>query len=200
MSVENILEVYKQATKQEVANGYKWYKNARLFCKDTAKKYSVSVDVVISVIAALSPANKWERNLIDTITVLEACKEGKGPDDVKVSTYGANKRKAFDIVQNQRPRLVKMSNKTAAFFDNIRYEKSEAVTVDRHAWRIFIGTKDTSQLPKSMTDKQYAKIADAYREAAKALDMAPYVLQAVTWVAFKRMLKDGNQVSLGLDT
>jgi hypothetical protein len=188
MSIENILNVYNLATEQEKKAGLAWYKEARAFCKAQAKEYGVSLEVVVAVISALSPRNKWEQNL--------AVRQGKGPNDVKVCTFGKNKQKAFDIVLKHRPSLVKESNKTRSFFDNIRFENSQEVTIDIHAFNIYVGLKIPA---RSFTDKQYSEMVEAYREAAKHAKIKAYELQAVCWVAWKRLLKDGKQLTLAID-
>jgi len=189
MSVQNIVDITLKATAEEKAEGIAWYKEAREFCKVQAKEYNVSLEVVIAVIAALSPRNKWARNLIDTITVLEAVRQGKGPDDVSCSTFHANKRKAFDIVLNNSVDSVKKSNKTRSFFDNIMFEDSQEVTIDTWAYRIYVNSAKTL---KTMTDKQYKTIQEAYKEAASILGMRPYECQAVSWVAFRKLVKSGE--------
>lgn len=196
MSTENILAIYEQATEAEKAAGIAWYKEARSFCRKQAQEYGVSLEVVVAVISALSPRNKWEQNLKDAVTVLEAVRQGKGPDDVKVSTFGKNKVKAFNIVLNHKPSLVKASSKTAAFFDNIRYENSKEVTVDVHAFGIYMGVK----IPVTgLTPKKYAEIAEAYRQVAEQAKLLPYQIQAITWVTWKRLVKEGKQLSFTMD-
>jgi len=185
-NVANILQVFENATPEQIAEGLVWYSDARAFCKKNAKKYNVSIDVVIATLSALSPRNHWSRNLTDTITVLEAVKAGKEPHEVSVGTFHCNKEKAFAIVRNGRPSLVKLSNKTASFFDNIKYASSEAVTIDTHAYSIYHGH---IVLAKSIRDKEYNEVADAYREAAKILNLRPYEVQACCWNVWKKTPK-----------
>lgn len=182
--INNILSVYNLATEEDIAAGKAWYREARLFCRNAARQYGVTLDVTIAVLSALSPRNKWTNNLKDVHTVLAACKAGLGPECVKVGTFTRNKEKAFAIVRDNKPSLARTSNKTAAFFDNIRNPNSHEVTVDIWAFGIFFGFRAE---PSSMTDKQYETIASAYRIAAKRLGLKPYELQAITWVVFRKL-------------
>lgn len=193
MSVENILAIYSEATNIEKENGVKWYKEAREFCHNQAKEYGVSLEVVVGVLSALSPRNKWNRNLIDTVAVLEAVRQGKGPESVKVCTFNSNKQKAFDIVTGHAPNLIKKSNKTAAFFDNILFENSEAVTVDVWAFGVYMGIRIPA---RSFTNKQYKEVADTYIDAAKKVGIKAYELQAVCWGVFQRLSKNSKQIPL----
>ena len=55
--------------------------------------------IVVGVLSALSPNNKWERNVIDdTENMCVAYKSDIPLDDVKVCTYNANKQKAIKIL------------------------------------------------------------------------------------------------------
>jgi len=184
MSINNILAVYQQATEAEKQEGIAWYKEARTFCHDTAKEYSVSIEVVIAVVSALSPRNKWKTNLKDTITVLEAVRQGKFPEDVKTSTFHRNKEKAFRIIQESNSSLVEKSNKTAAFFDNIKAENSLMITVDTHANAIYHGEAIHA---KRITNKAYQQISDDYRLVALEVGLKGYQLQAVCWVTWQRL-------------
>lgn len=197
MSTENILAVYQEATEAEKQEGISWYKEARAFCRATAKEYSVSIEVVTAVVSALSPRNKWKQNLKDTITVLEAVRKGLNPEDVKTCTFNKNKEKAFAIVREGKPSLVKKSNKTSSFFDNIKYERSESVTIDVHAFSIYHGQVIPA---RSITDKVYSEISEAYRSVANDLGIKAYELQAITWVTWLRMrkTKETNQLTLAL--
>lgn len=197
MSTENILAVYQEATEAEKQEGISWYKEARAFCRATAKEYSVSIEVVTAVISALSPRNKWKQNLKDTITVLEAVRKGLNPKDVKTCTFNKNKEKAFAIVREGKPSLVKKSNKTSSFFDNIKFEKSLEVTVDVHAFSVYHGKVVPAQ---RITDKKYQEVADAYKLVAMELGLKAYEIQAICWLTWLRMrkTKETNQLTLAL--
>ena len=63
-----------------------------------AIKHDVPVYIAVAVIAALSPNNKWSRNLVNADALIGAFINGDGIDSVKVSTYHKMKAKAWDIL------------------------------------------------------------------------------------------------------
>jgi hypothetical protein len=182
--INNILSIYNLATEEDIEEGKVWYREARLFSRRMAKEYGVSLDVAIACLSALSPRNKWSNNLKNVEAVLLACQEGRGPETVKVGTFNRNKEKAFRIVLENAPILAKTSNKTAAFFDNIRNPESTDVTVDIHAFSIFFGFRAE---PSTLTDKQYNIIASAYQLASKRVGVKPYEVQAICWIVWRRL-------------
>ena len=100
-----------------------WYARANDVASDLACDYFVKKEgryfikfpplVTAGVISALSPNNKWKRNLIDARSVLDAVDSNQPSDVVKVCTYNANKLKAFEIARGNQEILTK-SPKTYA--------------------------------------------------------------------------------------
>ena len=99
MSVENILTIYKMATPEEKRDGIVWYANALAECNRIAIDYDVPLHIVTGVIAALSPNNKWDRNITNGRDLIATYINGDDIDSVKVSTYHAMKRKAWSILE-----------------------------------------------------------------------------------------------------
>ena len=93
MSSTNILRIYAQATEEQIRQGLSWYDDARGVAITLSREYGVRVDVAAGVIAALSPSNKWGRNCVDAANLIAAHAYGASLDEVKVSTYGAMKKK-----------------------------------------------------------------------------------------------------------
>lgn len=184
IGTNNIERVLNLATEEEVQKGLAWYRDARAFAKRMANTYNVSRGVAIAVLASLSPRNKWVRNLIDVETCLVAHSEGFGPEHVTVSTFGAMKEKAFRIIRENRPILALTSAKVASFYDNIRNPESQEVTVDIHAFSIFMGFRAEQG---TLTGNNYETIASAYRAVARKYGMRPYEVQAITWVVWQRL-------------
>lgn len=203
----NIETVFRQATDAEIIDGIAWYANARGFAYTLARRFTLTLDTVSAVIAALSPNCGWSRNKLDAITVLLAHADGKQSSDIKVSTYNQNKEKAFAILQDARAwqnseraqYLTALAgfrfdafkllggNKTRAFADNIANAESSAVTIDFHAASIACGVRVTTAQSKGISEKRYALIASAYLQAANALNLKPYELQAIVWCVWRRL-------------
>ena len=64
--VRNILKVYRRATSEDVANGLEWYDRAKRYASIISNLSGVNLNTVVGVMAALSPNNRWERNVKDT--------------------------------------------------------------------------------------------------------------------------------------
>ena len=77
--------------------------------------------------------------------------------------------------------------KVRSFYRNILGIDS-AVTVDRHAVAIVYGRPLSDREIKLLERAgAYTVIASAYRAAARRLGIAPSTLQAVTWLAWRRL-------------
>jgi hypothetical protein len=88
--------------------------------------------------------------------------------------------KACDIQQGHSPvrALGKVALKTKHFFLCIENpERCGPVAVDRHA----VAVAAPEAAPKVSYVGVYAKVAAAYRKAAKARNVKPHEMQAVTW-------------------
>lgn len=184
--IANILKVYEQATEIEKISGLNWYLLARAYCAEAAAKFNVPLDIAIAVLASLSPRNKWKQNLKDLVTVLQASSQGQGPESVRVGTFTKNKEKAFAILRENNPSLAYTSKKVRSFCHNIAYTESKEVTVDVHAFSIYMGKRSE---PWSLTDTDYDTIASAHKIAAKKVGLRPYELQAICWVTWIRLTK-----------
>ena len=182
--VHNIMACYRSADDLQVAEGLLWYEDAQKTAHRIAVKHGVPVYIVVAVIAALSPNNKWLRNVANADVLIGAFIRGDGIDSVKVSTYHKMKAKAWDILMT-RPdyegakRMLK-GQKITSFFCDIMGEFN--VTIDGHARNIAYDEK------VSLTDdrtnigvREYRGLQAAYEEAAQRLGLMPYQIQAITW-------------------
>lgn len=177
---KNIDEVYAQANATDTKQWLDRYKEAHQFCKNTGDRYSIDPFVVASVVSALSPRNKRHKNLIDTITVIEAWTKWETAEDVTVSTFHSNKRKAFDIL-NGKKEITADSKKTYAFVKNISWLDDNYVTVDvRHLRACFWKTM------QSCGALAYEQIEKITKEKATKEGLAGYELQAIIWGSVKR--------------
>tara|TARA_R100001509_G_scaffold2170_1_gene1811 strand:+ start:1176 stop:1793 length:618 start_codon:yes stop_codon:yes gene_type:complete len=182
--IYNITRVYRDADKTQHAEGLLWYSDAQKAAHDIAIKYGIAVYIVVAVIAALSPNNKWSRNVRNADALIGAFIRGDGIDSVKVSTYHAMKRKAWDILV-ARPdydgaKAMLKGQKITSFFCDIMGEFN--VTIDGHARNIAYGervglTDDRSNIGV----REYRALQAAYEAAAERLGLMPYQLQAITW-------------------
>ena len=182
--VHNIMACYRAADSVQVAEGLLWYSDAQKAAHNIAAKYGIAVYIVVAVIAALSPNNKWARNVINADALIGAFLRGDGIDAVKVSTYHAMKKKAWDILA-ARPdydgakRMLK-GQKITSFFLDIMGEFN--VTIDGHARNIAYDEKvGLTDDRTNIGVREYRALQAAYEEAARRVGLMPYQLQAVTW-------------------
>ena len=202
--IDNIIGTYYLSQSGEKLHGFAWYLDAYKSCVVISKRFGVPLKVVVGVCSALSPNNKWHKNIIDTENMVLAYKSGIPLDEVKVSTYSNNKAKAIEMLmipkatkQDIRDILFgKSGHKTRAFFDCIYGCKTnkDTVCVDGHALHIYMGEKHALSSSKSnMTPKQYLTISQAYIDACDEINKRegtsylPYQIQAITWVAWRRI-------------
>ena len=153
--IHNIVSVYRDADETQHAEGLLWYFNAQKAAHNIAVKYDIAVYIAAAVIAALSPNNKWTRNIVNADALIGAFIRGDGLLSVKVSTYNKMKQKAWDILA-ARPdydgaKAMLKGQKITSFFCDIMGEFN--VTIDGHARNI----------------------------AARRVGLMPYQLQAITW-------------------
>tara|TARA_B100000927_G_scaffold222519_2_gene182446 strand:- start:1649 stop:2239 length:591 start_codon:yes stop_codon:yes gene_type:complete len=188
--VRNILKVYRRATTDDIANGVEWYDRAKRYADTISKWTNTNLNTVIGVMAALSPNNKWERNVKDCERMVQAWKSGDDLDDFKVSCYNTMKQKAWSILEDNLTSdddiLDRLNGqKIRSFYSNIR--GLDEVTIDGHALNIALGVRQGLTTDKTnMSKKVYRQMQEVYVKAAKRVDIKPHVLQAITWTTWKR--------------
>ena len=173
-----------------------WYAQAQSAAKRTALRHDLPLHIVVGVIAALSPNNRWERNVTDAANLIDAYLQGKGPDDVKVSCYNAMKAKAWSILAampetDAEVIVILNGQKIVSFFCNIMGH--DTCTIDGHALNIARGERTGLTSAKTNIGKKlYGELQTAYAKAARRTrvngrPLKAFELQAITWVAWKRI-------------
>ena len=182
--IYNITSVYRDADATQYNEGLLWYSDAQRAAYHIAEKYDIAVYIVVAVIAALSPNNKWSRNIVNADALIGAFIRGDGLLSVKVSTYHAMKRKAWDILV-ARPdydgaKAMLKGQKITSFFCDIMGEFN--VTIDGHARNIAYGERvGLTDDRTNIGVREYRALQAAYQEAARRVGLMPYQLQAITW-------------------
>jgi hypothetical protein len=193
MSASNISAVYQLASVSDLHEGKSWYGNACNIAMNLAIKYSISHTQAAAVIAALSPRNKWGRNILDAENLIAAYVAAgvEGCASVKVCTFGNNKAKAIKILNTKTtceqdyidilsgPKLQEFYCCIAGYDDE--------VCIDGHAYSIWSGGRITLANVPSIGKKLREKIKDDYRQAAQETGLKPYQIQAVTWCVWRRL-------------
>lgn len=193
---KNIVDVYREATAEEVAKGENWYPSASLAVEALAAKYGVSRGVVAGLVAAYSPQKGWGQNLIEAAEVLRQGRPlgGKGNKDgldgKGIMATAATKAQAAELLptgyrphgsfediaapKRSKDDITKSAGqalKIRNFFKVVyRGDDEEAVVVDRHAYGIARGIPLTAFEYTTSTpgsDVLYNEAVAAYQEAAK---------------------------------
>lgn len=182
---QNIIGVYRQSTEDERADGRLWYPRAHSLVTEWAAHHRRTVANVACVVSALSPQVDFERCLITAADMLNGHRPSVS------GCLNANVRKAdrileqnLESVMNKPPYGPKVVNFAANLMGRYEY-----ATVDTHAAQIAAGSpKATVRID---TFQLYIPVAAAYVTAAKELRMKPAMLQAITWLAWKRLYPPG---------
>ena len=191
ITTKNIIAIYKLANPSEIKHGLTWYVNAHADCKKIAIELDLPIHIVIGVTSALSPNNKWERNIVNADDLCKAFIDGQDMDSIKVSTYHKMKQKAWSILE-QMPSYdetitILNGKKIVSFFRNISGDETD-ITIDGHARNIYYNDRQGLTTPNTNIRKlEYLDIQKAYLRASKKLGIKAYELQAITWVAWRRI-------------
>lgn len=193
MSYLNVLAVYQLANTADVVQGSAWYRDANIIASRLARKYEISERQAIGVIAALSPRNKWERNVADAENLIRVfTADPESVDSVKVCTFGRNKAKAIEILQLSEPVQdeqvlgILSGPKLQEFYGCIIGIPNE-VCIDGHAYSVWAGDRITLANVPNIGKKLREKIKVAYCRAAQEVDVTPAQMQAITWCAWRRI-------------
>ena len=175
---DRIAEIYSLATDAEHLDGAAWYPAAREIAELVATIGGWSTSAGAGIIAALSPQCSWDENIVRALAYANGESVGATADSV---------RKCDAIARGEDPSTVLGGRKVRSFYRNILGIDS-AVTVDRHAVAIVYGRPVSDREIKLLERAgAYTVIASAYRAAARRLGIAPSTLQAVTWLAWRRL-------------
>ena len=197
MSTNNVIGTFLLSNAADRAEGLDWYDRAFKAAKDISIVTGVNVNRVAGVIAALSPNNRWERNLTDAENVCKAFVNGDADDvmQVKVCTYKKMLEKALLILQCENiadiPSILN-GRKIRAFYECI-IGNDDVVVVDGHAYSIWFGERLAMKQVPNIGVKLYKSIADDYIQATQEINskfnmnLKPFQVQAITWIAWRRI-------------
>lgn len=170
---------FNKATKQDIKEGLEWYQTAHDICKDIALQFDTTTLIAAQVISALSPRNKWDKNIKDSYKVFEAVQYGIHPVDIRCSTFHSNKFKAFNLIANNL-QITENSLKTFNFVQNIAFLSSEHITVD--IWHLRACFSRMIKIDKASIGKiAYQQIKELTLKKANKLGIKGYQLQAIIW-------------------
>jgi len=190
--LQNILSVYNQADDVERASGMNWYANANNTAQFIADTHELPLRIVVGVIAALSPTNKWGRNIHDADHMCSTFVSGGYVEDTTPCTYKPMRDKAWSILTDMPEDDIAMCSilngpKITDFYMCIMGH--DTCVIDGHAWCIANDDRRTMQEVPFIGKKLRAELQDAYRVAGNAVGISAYQMQAITWVTWRRIHK-----------
>ena len=187
------------ASAADIEQGKQWYQNAYDIALRFIHTYpELRLGQAIGVIAALSPNNKWARNVADAEAMIKLWHQGIDPRIAKVCTFNNNKQKAacileLESVDTENIQDILSGQKVVAFFRCIS-GFTDTVCIDGHAFAIFMGERIPITQTPSIGKGLWDAITRSYiLAAAKSYDicgvkLTPAQVQAVTWVTYRRLL------------
>ena len=214
-SAANVLAVFRAGTPAHVVNGRGWYGRARNDAREVAAilfqtddPTPAQVAVAAAIIAVLSPATPWARNVHLARLVATMAVNGATFDEMTAPSaqgglpcMGANARKAAAIALGADPASVVSGPKVTPFWQRVAEAGTGAtgpgsVVIDRHAHDVALGqvTSDKARGLSLGRKGGHHAFAMAYVRAAAVLNrtgeapgITPSELQAVTWVVWREL-------------
>lgn len=176
---KNLDNYFNIASNEDITNGLQWYKQANAICNDIAIKHNTTTFIASGVISALSPRNKWDKNIIDAYAVFNAIDNNIEPTDLKVSTFHTNKFKAFAIAR-ELVEITTDSLKTYSFCQNIAHLNNDFITVD--VWHLRACFNKTMASVGTLAYEQIRKLTI---RKANEVGMNGFEYQAIIWNSVK---------------
>lgn len=174
----NIMNLLKHATSEEIDFWGKWYHKAHDHVISLAEKYNQDPQIIAAVCAVLSPGNTWSGNIKATKDILE------GKDTT--NAYPANIVKAKKILQNKDTSFV-TGPKVTIFYQSLLDPTSidKQLVLDGHAINLWRGKKvGLKGLPQPSKEEREQMLKDYSRVAADT-DLTVQAVQAITWFLWK---------------
>ena len=173
--VFNILRTYARATDADVADGIAWYPLAH----DIASDMHTDTLQAAGVIAILSARTPWERNVYLARSLFAT---GALPSGHPFAEH------AVRMFHGENALHVLKGDKTRAFAQTIANNGVHDVTViDGHAYDIADGIVWGKNRP-NIGKRVYRAMDEAYHIAAQVSGYSNSEIQAITWVAHRRIL------------
>lgn len=193
--VERYLDVYRNATEQELVAGLGWYAQANSYARALQAGTGYTLEQVIALIAVVSPGTDWSGKN-DTIPSRMLAVHSSGADLTDVGPNGPSStwpfrsydpvRKAQRILDGDTSAL--SGNKVSAFAANIAGDYGPA-TIDGWMVKVALNMPKLKWAQASVNSKgpgAYQVLADAVREAAAVVGVTPAQFQAVVWESYRR--------------
>jgi hypothetical protein len=181
----SVADRFTQAQPWMHERGEAWYPDSLEWVDKTVEGTSFTREQGAAIVAAFSPNTAWNQNLVCAENFIKGREVKTLGDNIRraqrvadmVNYHGEPITDPVDALPGSDPeRALKITN----FHRNILGDE-QAVTVDRWAIRAALPI-DSATAAKMLNQKgTYAKVAQAYQQAAEHLGVPPSTLQAIVW-------------------
>ena len=195
--VQHLVDTFNSATDTQLVSGLTWYQEAHRFALTLCTRYGITPQAAAGIIAALSPQNHWDKNLVDAELFCAHLFNGESyPTGRSITKDTYSKLRAISEFRNGNTQAIadivrgKDARKVHAFYWNILKPSDEThVTIDRHATDCYYNGKTqyskTGKTKFSITTREWREIHAAYIAAADICSVCPCQFQAVVWVVWR---------------
>lgn len=181
--VANVLDEWKNVTKDDLAAGVEWYEEALTLANNLSAGSSYTVEQIVAVMSAMSSRMPWGRNKTATRIIVE--RHSRNDTDVTGIGLWDNVRLSYDLLDGDSPED-RLKNKRLNFWKNILGQKDIA-TIDSWMLKVIFG-RDTV---KEAAGDHHDKCSQVIEVASEMVGLNPRDFQAALWVMIRReMLTD----------
>lgn len=191
-NMANLRNALAQADAVDWREGKLSYFRYRRLMRRIGEFYGFTLQQTTAGFCCLSPNNDFMGNLRSLASLLKGLQEGVEPSRIVVSTYRACLHRAIPFIngvedfENHYANR-KTGKKILNFYRNIINPlDSDAVTIDGHAYSIWMGQRMT--MKEAVRSKfSYDAVADGYRKLASENGLLPSQAQGILWFTWKRL-------------
>lgn len=183
----NLTRVWEQATPGERDGGVLAYDDYHQVMCEISNRYDVEPAKVAGAFCALSPNSDWMGNLRSAITMTHGWSHGWSEEEVTVTTYNANRGRAWRIMEGEPFESVFKGPKVRDFYRSIiEPQNQESATIDGHIANVARGQQN-GMWYSGLTISEYRKVKSCLQRLAKRNGILPLQMQGVLWFAWKRI-------------
>lgn len=177
--INNLLALWELSTKHS-----SWYSDANQTMQEIASDYNVSVENVAYIIATLSPALSWMKNIEGARAFFDEW-FGRSDSSNCQTAYGTNVKKCSEYMFGVRSDAP-TGRKVSSFYRNLLGD-FDAVTLDRHAIRAArwgMRNLKSESGEQKICGQEFSVIQNAYKYAASCAGVSVAEFQATLWTLF----------------
>lgn len=166
----NIVDTFHQATPENKAVGKRWYQEAHNYCLKLSKHFKQPLEVVVGIVAALSPRREWNLNKRQARFFFEGQRN--------LQTRVQMTKCEWILAGHDIPTALG-GMKTVNFYLNILNPKDpDSVTIDRHMLKFYPEVTN-------LTPKKYTEIMEDFKITAHYEGTIANRVQATCWLEVK---------------